>query len=700
MPSKGQSVSSETIAKIKEAKIKKLQSKFNWSFAESHLDTVLNNGSRNRKVKFITLREFKDLIIEGNSLLDIKKRGISKHLVGFYSNLCQGKIRLNKETFINEYNDGISLKDIAKIYKVSFEDITFLRQLYDVKAKGATFQHRKATEPKLTDYQIQMLYGSMMGDAKKLNNSTVAFKHSQKQKEYLLWKYRIFENIASENSLKITISIDKRSEKELKNWSFYCHANSDVETCISEFYKNGGKEVSQEILDNLTPFSIAVWYMDDGKTEFNHREFFDIEQSVPIFTFCTDSFSKKSCQLIKNWFKEKYGILTCLKDKELSDRMGYRIIVDNQSTDKFVKLIKEYILPMFQYKINYNNYLDLRKERSQEVLLGKRFECPLGVDFRNLNKEKQDEYVELFIQHLQGVGLEELVSSPNAWIDHVKKVLTYDASNLIKNDYINFCNYGNKFLMSHFPNFWKAKAKGNKSPKEIFDNKKYLSEIIRSILLQGYFPERNKILKSLNRYRGNKIVSGFMPCVAKAIYQKYCDNDSKILDFCAGYGGRLFGAMACEKIISYTGIEINFETYNNLHNLYKNLRLHGGVRKEVALFNQDSILGMKQFVDNNFDFCFTSPPYFDAEEYSEEDSQSFKQYSRYSDWFDLYLISSIQEARRVSKKVAINIANIGGYLIADDLEQWLKENNIDYIKDQIRMPQYGGNHKFDPIFVF
>ena len=81
-------------------------------------------------------------------------------------------------------------------------------------------------------------------------------------------------------------------------------------------------------------------------------------------------------------------------------------------------------------------------------------------------------------------------------------------------------------------------------------------------------------------------------------------------------------------------------------------------------------------------------------------TQSFCQYPNYSDWFSQYLISAIEEARRISHKVAINISNTGGYMIADDLEKWLKNNNIEYIKDFMKQPAYGNTPKEEPIFVF
>jgi 16S rRNA G966 N2-methylase RsmD len=355
---------------------------------------------------------------------------------------------------------------------------------------------------------------------------------------------------------------------------------------------------------------------------------------------------------------------------------------------------------MFNYKIDYEYYVNKRKEDEVRVVGADVLECPLGADFSILPIDEQDAIIDDISHFYQSRGIEFLVERQNKWEDHMSAVFNINPENLINDEYISFSNLGNKFLMSHFTNFWKAKAKGGQSPKEVFENKEYLSDIIRKIVVGGYFPSKEKILKALQRYRGNKQVSGFMPCVAKSIYHKHCEEGSRVFDFCAGYGGRLFGAVACDKVKSYTCSEINFETYSNLHDLYRTLRLHGETNKNINIFNQDSILSMSQFSDKSFDFCFTSPPYFNAEIYSDEDSQSCNKYKNYSEWFNNFLIKSIRESMRISKKTAINIANVGGYTIADDLEKWLKSENMSYIIDRIRMPQYGGNYRYEPIFVF
>lgn len=701
---KGQQVSEEMVKKMQESKQKVLMKKFHWDLVEPYLDNVIDNGSRNRKIKYITLREFKQGIESGKSLLDIKRGGISKHLISFFSNLCQGKINLSKEKFIEEYESGKSLEKIAEENHINFGDITFLRELYDVKAKGAKFQYRKANETPLTQRQIEILYGSMMGDAKKSSLSSVYFLHSETQREYLLWKYREFENIASKASLMEIGNIDYRSERKNTTIRFYTFANSDVEKCVMNFYgKNGEQEksINDEILNKLTPLSLAVWYMDDGEASWGHRQKIRGLNPSEGASLCTESFSEEDLSKIQKYFLDKWGIETGFKKRDLSDGPGYRIFITKDSLDKFIDIIRPYILPMFLYKIDYNKYIELREDKENDTILGESISCPLGADFSILEKPKQEHYVGLFVSFLQKKGIGFLIGDPRRWLEQAEVVFKANPDNLIKEDYISFSNIGNNFLKSFSPHFWEGRAKGGKSPKEVFDNTEYLSEIVRKILIQGYYPKEDKILRELNRYRGNKIISSFMPCIAKSIYHKYCDGEnSKVLDFCGGYGGRLFGAMAENKVQSYTCLEVNPKSFHSLHDLYNFLRKNLNITKNCNIYNQDAINGMLQFSDKSFDFCFTSPPYFDVEEYSDDENQSSKKYNKYSEWFSDFLIKAVAGSLRVCKKIGINLANSGGYMIADDFRSWLTDSNIRFIEDKIRYPNFGMGFRYEPIFVF
>jgi hypothetical protein len=352
------------IDKMKKTKHELFISKMKWDIVNDYLDIEIDNGSRNRDKIFITLRQFKEYILSGIDTNDIKKLGISKHLIQFFSNFSQGKIHLTKEDFIKKYESGLSLKEIALEYQLSRDDIVFLRQLYQIKAKGPTFQHRKKTEVPLTQRQKEILYGSLMGDAKKTSPASVGFGQSEKQKDYLLWKYEEMKSVASEKSLKLISYNDKRSKKKSLLYRFYTYANTDIENIIKQFYCDV-KEVSKEILDNLSPLSIAVWFMDDGTTGWHYQSKESGINAKESPKFCTDSFSLESCELIVKFFLDKYNIKSRVKRRgtRKDGCPSYRIIIENKSVDDFFSLIRPNIIPSMLYKINYSEYLIWRKNK-------------------------------------------------------------------------------------------------------------------------------------------------------------------------------------------------------------------------------------------------------------------------------------------------------------------------------------------------
>lgn len=347
MPQKGQVLSEESKEKMRQSKQLRMLSKFNWILIEPYLDVKIENGSTGRQKEHISFRQFKEMLESGKSLKDIIRLGVSKHLVYFMGNFAQSKIRLTKEEFEKDYLSGLSLKEIAKKHEINYEDITFLRQLYDINRKGAKFIHRKKTEVPLTQRQLDILYGSMLGDAKKVSLSAAGFGHSGKQKDYLFWKFNEFESVASKKSLKFGQYYDNRFKKQYVFWRFYTHANTDIETCISEFYANGEKQVTMNILNKLSPLSIAVWYMDDGYTNWSKKG------AKPSCNFCTDSFGLDACEMICDWFDFKWSIKAHPRARCL-EKGHYRVVVNAVSAYDFIDLIKDHVIHPMLYKVKSN----------------------------------------------------------------------------------------------------------------------------------------------------------------------------------------------------------------------------------------------------------------------------------------------------------------------------------------------------------
>ena len=311
-----------------------------------------------RTKKRITYEEFKKFIGEGCSLKDIiKSQGVSKHQIYFYSALAQGKINVTREQFDHDYATK-TLDDLAKLYKISRENVTCLRDHYAIKRRSATYFHRKKTEKPLSFRQKQIVYGGLMGDASKMSPSSVKMKQSLKQKDYLMWKYEELKEHVSPVSLQEHSYYDKRYDKTYHNIRFYTYANTDVETIIRKFYGVDGKWVSDDVLNHINELAMAVWFMDDGTTDWYYRT---QHNNKPTCKFCTDSFSFGDCERIILWFEEVWGIYaTCVA---VSGRQHHtRIKLDTKNTPKLFDLIRPYVIPSMLYKVDYQAYLQHKKD--------------------------------------------------------------------------------------------------------------------------------------------------------------------------------------------------------------------------------------------------------------------------------------------------------------------------------------------------
>ena len=181
----------------------------------------------------------------------------------------------------------------------------------------------------------------------------------------------------------------------------------------------------------------------------------------------------------------------------------------------------------------------------------------------------------------------------------------------------------------------------------------------------------------------------FPPLTARYLYERYTDHINideledkqlNIYDPSSGWGGRILGAMSSKKQIHYVGTDPNTDNFID--------DLEISRYEYVANFYNDEVLGGNDFWDtehkNTFhyfqmgsehigdhpdfqqykgklDMVFTSPPYFDREQYSEDEEQSYKSYPQYDDWRDNFLkptLTNAYESLRNDRYLLWNIADI------------------------------------------
>lgn len=268
----------------------------------------------------------------------------------------------------------------------------------------------------------------------------------------------------------------------------------------------------------------------------------------------------------------------------------------------------------------------------------------------------------------------------------------------------------------------------------------------------GIFP---KILQVFRLSCGQPAVN-FPALTAKWIYENYTkhidgDEPLHIYDSSSGWGGRILGAMSSRKKIHYVGTDPNpdnfldeegISRYEYMAKFYNDNCVDDFSEKLTSFFNVEKQANTyelfqdgSELISNNpkfqkykgkLDISFTSPPYFNREQYSQDENQSFKAYGEYEDWRDNFLrptLTTIYEYLKNDRYILWNIADIKigestYYPLEQDSIDILEELGCEY-KGKLKMlmtrmvgldPSKSGiknavefegkQYKFEPIFVF
>nr|QDG01227.1 LAGLIDADG endonuclease [Scytalidium sp.] len=194
----------------------------------------------------------------------------------------------------------------------------------------------------LTSELKEVVVGKMLGDLgserPNLNcNTRLSFKHTDKQIEYIEHLYLLFKDYCKSSSISLS-RYDNRPNRNKKYKAIKFNTRSLP--CFNEFrelfYNNEGvKIIPNNLGDYLTPRALAYWFQDDGY------------KSVNGFYFSTESFTLEENRFLAELLLNKFG-LECGVHTHTN---GYRLYILSTSREKYIGLIKPYILPLFYYKL-------------------------------------------------------------------------------------------------------------------------------------------------------------------------------------------------------------------------------------------------------------------------------------------------------------------------------------------------------------
>lgn len=210
-------------------------------------------------------------------------------------------------------------------------------------------------------------------------------------------------------------------------------------------------------------------------------------------------------------------------------------------------------------------------------------------------------------------------------------------------------------------NRWTVSSTQGPGPSRTWVSHKFMTTMMGALFSLDMSEVSKKTLKACLHLR-KYTCAQFKPNVAKVFYEMM--KAETTLDFSMGWGDRLAGFFAASGTKRYIGLDPRKEN----HPIYKEQQEF--YEQNLGWFEDKKICEIHMSPAEDFDFTpyygevdliFTSPPYFNLEQYSTDDTQSWIRYKRIDDWNENFLHKALGKMIPTLKKggfMAINISDV------------------------------------------
>lgn len=248
-----------------------------------------------------------------------------------------------------------NLSQRARTYLASYSrQIVTNLNIYNRQFHSKTFtQHRIG--PHDIDV-ISVLVGCLLGDAHakisktKIPGTSFRFKQSGRHKDYLFFLYDFFSTRGycpdtGPREYKTILINSEGTKKTYYGYEFNVFTFSSLNWLYNLFYVNGVKTIQPELINYLTPKSLAFLIMDNGCWVAGSK-------SVRI---ATNNFTRDEVALLVDMFSTKFGLNCTIQ--LLSKKGGntpkdkYSIYIKVDSLPRLRELVLPHMHPKMLYKL-------------------------------------------------------------------------------------------------------------------------------------------------------------------------------------------------------------------------------------------------------------------------------------------------------------------------------------------------------------
>lgn len=294
-----------------------------------------------------------------------------------------------------------------------------------------------------------------------------------------------------------------------------------------------------------------------------------------------------------------------------------------------------------------------------------------GSDWALLTRSRRHEFVRAAWRYWRDFGFPIYQLSAHEVSREFFRLAAQDARGAFQNHGALGSVVGLRLANFFQPGMWSVRVSRYRSPMDVFQDDDLLQAAIErawTIWPDRFGANSSTLRRMLKTFPSTASVSNFRPTLARAVIERYSPPASTVVDFSAGFGGRLTGCLTLPR--NYIGIEPNSEQVIGLRSTISALvaLMPRNASAEIIEGCAEDVL--PHLPSRSAGLIFSSPPYYNWERYSDSPNQSFIRYGSYETWLQGFLAPAIYESRRILKRGGRLVLNISGrsrYPSADDV---------------------------------
>lgn len=196
---------------------------------------------------------------------------------------------------------------------------------------------------RLSKIDRDLLIAMSIGDGCVTKTGQLMMNHCEAQEEYLRYKANLIKKVLHSDVRK-SKSYHKQCKKDIVQFHLVTRRVKFLKILRKVLYPNNQKTLTIKLLNRLSEQGLAIWWMDDGNRNVQHR---DGKVKYIMYRLYT-CVSKELNQEILNWFKIRWN----LNGYIAKHGNQYIICFGTSEGKKLSNIIRPYIIDCMQYKIS------------------------------------------------------------------------------------------------------------------------------------------------------------------------------------------------------------------------------------------------------------------------------------------------------------------------------------------------------------